>query len=90
MGKPKIVLAAEAAEAAGYEYMASILKSVNHIDYWQVVPIVDILRAGSWPAAGKLFSYKHGGTSITVGVTTSMLPMQTISRREALRLVDND
>jgi hypothetical protein len=80
--KPKIVLAAEAAKAAGYEYIASVVKSVYRTVYWRVIPVDEVIKAGKWEYRPPQWWNR--------GVTTKNLPDRTISRQKALRLVDSD
>jgi hypothetical protein len=81
----KIVRAAIEADKKGYKYMASVIKQVYNTVYWHVVPVESVVRAGEWPACPMQW---HKGAVIPVGITRANWPDHTISRKDALALVD--
>lgn len=71
----KIVEQAKRAKAAGYVYMASIVKSVYATTYYHVVKIDDVLAAGKWIPAQKVSMMPWHGR-----IGQNWLPEKTILR----------
>lgn len=81
MKEKKIIIAAKAAKAAGYEYMTSVVKSHMNSTYYHYVPIDRVIAAGRWiPAVFNDFGW-HG----RVGVTARNVPKRSINKSEAIR-----
>ncbi len=77
----KIVKAAKAAKADGYEYMTSVVKSVYTTTYYNVVAIDDVISNGKWIACQKKTGFGWHGP---VGVRLSDLPDKCIGKSIAI------
>lgn len=77
----KLIEAAMAAKADGYEYMTSIVKSVYSTTYHNVVRIDDILKRGGWIPAyhGQLESGAH------CRIGRIKVPEKSINKSDAIR-----
>ncbi len=71
----KVLKAAKAAKAEGYEYMASLVYEYYTTKYYNCVPINKIIENGKW--IPKHICFK--------GTTRAKLPEKTIFRKEALQ-----
>lgn len=77
----KIVKAAKAAKADGFEYMTSVVKSVYSTIYFNVVAIDDVISKGKWIACQKKTGFGWHGP---IGVSASELPDKCIGKAIAL------
>ena len=77
----KIVKAAKAAKADGYEYMSSVVKSVYATTYYNVVAIDYVISKGRWIACQKKTGFGWHGP---IGVRFADLPNKCISKAFAL------
>lgn len=75
----KVVKAAKAAKADGFEYMSSVVKSVYATTYFNVVAIDDVIYNGKWIACQKKTGFGWHGP---VGVTN--LPDKCIGKSIAI------
>lgn len=74
----KIMTAARAAKADGYEYMTSVVKSKFNTTYYHVNKIDDILSVGEWiPAPFNSYGW-HGR------IGTSTPPKNSINKSNAI------
>lgn len=79
MKTSKIVQAAEAAKADGFEYMTSVITTYHRTNYYHVVSIDRVLNAGRWIPAGRY------GREHRLGVTLASVPDKSISKAEAIK-----
>ena len=80
MNEKRIVTQARKAKEAGYEYVASIVKSVYNTGYYNVVPLDDIIKAGKWiPAPHGQWPSRSGG-NWHGRIGQNWLPEKTILR----------
>lgn len=77
----KVVKAAKAAKADGFEYMSSVIKSVYATTYFNVVAIDDVISKGKWIACQKKTGFGWHGP---ICVTASNLPDKCIGKAIAL------
>ena len=77
----KIVKAAKAAKADGFEYMTSVVKSVYATTYYNVVAIDAVISGGKWIACQKKTGFGWHGP---IGVTAYDLPDKCIGKAIAL------
>ncbi len=76
----KIVKAAKAAKADGFEHMSSVVKSVYTTTYYHVVAIDDVISKGKWISCPKKTGFGWHGP---VGVTN--LPDKCIGKSIAIK-----
>ena len=74
----KIIQAARAAKADGYEYMTAVVKSHYATTYHNVNKIDDVLAAGKWIAAPR----NSSGWSGPIGSST--VPAKSINKSIAI------
>ena len=80
MKESKLIQAAKAAQADGYEYLTSVVKSHMATTYHHVVSIARIIEAGKWiPANYVQFpSGAHGRYGV------SHIPVKSINKSSAI------
>jgi len=78
----KTIATAKIAKAQGYEYVASVVKSVFRTTYYHVIKLSDLIEVGKWIPANKgQYNNWHGR------IGTSHLPEKTILRSDMFNLI---
>ena len=80
MKESKLIQAAKAAQAEGYEYLTSVVKSHKATTYHHVVAIAHVINAGKWIAANSVQfpSGAHGRFGV------SRVPEKSINKTSAI------